>query len=148
MISVDQLRRYPFFSAVSEESLAQLAELAEPMEVPRGTEMFHEGEVAEDLFIIVRGEVDIQFQLGSGQLKAVDKLLDGDLLNWSALIEPYKLTATGTAARPTEMISFNARKLRELCDRDHELGFRVMSKVCEVLAKRLQAARVMLASKD
>ncbi len=51
------------------------------------------------MLIIVKGEVNIEFLLGNGELRVVDTMVEGDLLGWSALIEPYKMTANGTPSK-------------------------------------------------
>ncbi len=87
MISPEVLRRYPYFSGISNESLKQLAMIAEEKSIPANCAMFHEGDSASHLSVILKGEVNIQYTLGNGELRTVDTLVDGDLLMWSALVE-------------------------------------------------------------
>lgn len=145
MISPEVLRRYPYFAGISDESLKQLAMIAEEKSVSANVEMFREGDPANRLYIIVKGEVNIQYLLGSGELRTVDTLVGGDLLMWSALVEPYKATAIGTTTKPTELVCLGAAKLRDLCQSDPMLGYRLMTQVARLLAHRLESARVQLA---
>ena len=46
--------------------------------------LFAEGEPVKHLGIIVRGEVNIQYLLGNGEMRTVDTLVGGDLLGFSA----------------------------------------------------------------
>ena len=71
MISPEVLRRYPYFGGISDESLKQVAMLADEVKVPAGTQMFNEGDPANYLYLIVRGEVNIQYELGTGELRTV-----------------------------------------------------------------------------
>jgi CRP/FNR family transcriptional regulator, cyclic AMP receptor protein len=145
MISPEVLRRYPYFAGVGEESLKRVAMITAERFVPAGTTMFREGDPAEHLSIICKGEVNIQYELGNGELRTVDTLVDGDLLCWSALIEPYKVTAIGTTTKGTELASIDAVKLRKLCDEDPRLGYCLTKQVAKLLAHRLEGARVQLA---
>ncbi len=145
MISPEVLRRYPYFAGIDDESLKQLAMIAEEKTVPVGTVMFREGDPASHLSIIVKGEVNIQYILGSGELRTVDTLGDGDLLLWSALVEPFKATALGTTTRETRLVRIDAAKLRLLCEKEPILGYRLMTQVGRLLAHRLEGARVQLA---
>jgi len=145
MISPELLRRYPYFAGIDEESLKQLAMIAEEKTVPVNTVMFREGDPASHLSIIVKGEVNIQYILGDGELRTVDTLVDGDLLLWSALVEPYKATALGTTTRETHLARIDAAKLRLLCEQEPILGYRLMTQVAKLLAHRLEGARVQLA---
>jgi CRP-like cAMP-binding protein len=146
MISPEILRRYRYFAGLSEESLKAIAMIAEEKRVPAGQRMFHEGDPATYLYVIQKGEVNIQYLLGDGTLRTVDTLVDGDLLVWSALIEPYKMTAIGTATKDTRLVAIAAPRLRELCEKDPLLGYRLTTQVARLLAHRLETARVQLAA--
>jgi len=146
MVSTELLRRYPYFAPVSEESLRQLAMIAEERVVPAGETMFLEQSPASRLYIIVRGEVAIQYTLGSGQRRTVDRLVDGDLLVWSALVPPYRTTCAGIVEKETHLIGFEAARVRELCERDPLLGYRLMTQVVMLLGHRLTGALVQLAA--
>ena len=114
MISPEVLRRYPYFASIDDESLKAVAMIAEEKCVSAGADMFSEGDPAETLNIIVKGQVNIQYLLGNGELRTVDTLVDGDILGWSALVEPYKYTAIGTAAKQTQFVAIQSKKLRDL----------------------------------
>jgi CRP-like cAMP-binding protein len=148
MISPEVLRRYPYFATVSEESLKAVAMIADERKVPTGTQLFSEGDPADAMNIIVRGEVSIQYVLGSGERRTVDTLVDGDILGWSALVEPYRYTAVGTASKDTQLVCIRSKDLRALCNRDPFLGYRLMTQIAKLLAHRLEAARIQLATVD
>ncbi len=145
MISPEILRRYPYFADVSEESLKQLAMIAEEKTIPANTVVFNEGDPAEYLSVILQGEVNIQYRLGTGELRTVDTLVAGDLLGWSALIEPYRYTAIATTTKPTQVARLDGPQLRKLCEGDPLLGYKLTSQIAKLLAHRLEGARVQLA---
>lgn len=145
MISPEMLRRYSHFVGISDESLKQLAMIAEERSISAGTVVFREGDPADHIGVILDGEVNIQYTLGNGELRTVDTLVGGDLLMWSALVEPYKATAQATAAKDTHLAKIDAAKLRSLCEEDPMLGYRLMTQVAKMLANRLEGARVQLA---
>lgn len=148
MISPEVLRRYPYFAAVGDETLKAVAMMAEERLVPAGTEMFGEGDPATAMNLITKGEVDIQYVLGNGEHRTVDTLVDGDLLGWSALVEPYKYTAHAIARKETQLVAINGEKLRALCAADPHLGYRLLTQIAKLLAHRLEGARVQLATVD
>lgn len=145
MISPEVLRRYTYFVGLSDESLKQLAMIAEEKAVSANSVMFREGDPASHLSIILKGEVNIQYILGNDELRTVDTLVDGDLLMWSALVEPYKATALGTTTKETRLARIDAAKLRLLCEKEPILGYRLMTQVARLLAHRLEGARIQLA---
>ena len=146
MISPEMLRRWPYFAGISEESLKAVAMIADEKAVAAGAHMFSEGDPADALNIIVKGEVNIEYVLGTGDRRTVDTLVEGDILGWSALVEPYKYTAVGTATKPTQMITISAQKLRDLCEKDPQLGYQLTTQIAKLLAHRLEGARVQLAA--
>lgn len=146
MVSPELLRRYPYFAKVSEETLKQIAMLAEERSYPAGMQLFSQGDPADYLNIIMEGEVQIQYELGSGEKRTVDTLVAGDILVWSALIEPYRTTAIGRTSKPTKVIAIKAKPLRELCDRDPMVGYQLTKEIAKLLAHRLESARVQLAA--
>ncbi|MBN2131644.1 MAG: cyclic nucleotide-binding domain-containing protein [Sedimentisphaerales bacterium] len=148
MISPEVLRRYAYFAPIAEESLKQIAMLAEERVVPAGTVMFYEHDPANTLYVILKGEVDIKYTLGSGEMVTVDTLIDGDLLVWSALVEPHRTSGVGTTTRETRLAAIDAAGLRHLCYEDPQLGFRLMSEIASLLADRLERARTQLAVVD
>lgn len=148
MISPETLRRYPHFADMSEDVLKSLAMIASEQTFPAGQQLFYEGDTAKNLHVILSGEVDIRYVMGSGEPRTVDTLVAGDLLCWSALVEPYKTTAIGTATKDTRVVSLDGAKLREFCKAHPEVGYAFMTQVAKLLANRLDNARVQLAAVD
>jgi len=148
MISPEMLRRFNCFSPVREESLQALATIAREESVAAGRHLFGEGDPADTLSLIVDGEVDVRYLLGSGESRVVDTLIAGDIVGWSALVEPYKMTGIATTCKPTRLIRIQAKPLRELCERDPLLGYRLSTQVVRLLADRLEATRAHLATAD
>jgi len=146
MLSPEMLRRFNCFTPIREESLKALAMIANESCVPAGTRLFQEGDPADMLSLIADGEVDIQYATGSGELRTVDTLVRGDLLGWSALVEPYKMTSVATASTGVRLVIIEARRLRALCEQDPQLGYRLMTQACRLLGDRLDATRLQLAT--
>lgn len=146
MVSPELLRRFQSFSGLNELLLKQIAMIAEERTVPAGVRLFDEGMPADYLYVIVQGEVNIQYLLGSGEMRTVDTLVEGDLLVWSALVEPYRTTAYGTTTKETHLIAIRAEQLRQLCEENPILGYRLMTQVAKLLAHRLEGARIQLAA--
>ena len=55
------------------------------------------------------------------------------------------MTANGTTTKNTELIRFDAVKLRQLCEKDSALGYHLMVQIAKLLAHRLEGASVQLA---
>ena len=146
MVSPELLRRHSVFRDASDESLRRLAMAGEEKTLEPGAVLFRDGEPAHHLYIIIKGEVDIVHVLNDDSSSTVDTLVAGDLLAWSAVVEPFRMTATAVAKRLTVVLAVTAAVVRELCEADRALGYGVMLEVTKVLSHRLQGARVQLAT--
>ena len=145
MVSVESLRSLPFFVGISMESLKALAAIAEERNFKAGEAFWKEGDTVQWLLILRRGEVDVIYQLQSGKQCIVDTVVGGELTGWSALVEPYRHTATCVARENGSALYLEAAGLRKLCVQDPAIGYHLLIQVAHTLSSRLNGARVQLA---
>ncbi len=145
MVSPELLRRFPYFSGVSHETLRKLAMLAEEKTFAQGESVFQEWQRADHLYILLSGQVEIRFIVG-GQPQAVDTVEERELLVWAALVEPYRTAGTAVALRDSKVIAFEATQLRRLCSEDPRLGYSLYREVVKAIADRLEGTRIQLAT--
>ena len=146
MVTSDFLRRYSHFSQLNSEWLDKLAAMADEQIVGAGQPIFAESDPAEYLYLIVRGEVNLACELGSGEFRVVDTLVDGELVGWASLVEPYRCRTFSTAVKETHLVRFKAAQLRALCEADYSFGRQLLTQVARLLSGRLKSARVQLAA--
>lgn len=146
MISPERLRRYPHCAGAPDDLLKAVAMLAQERPFKAGDRLFEEGATATKLMFLDSGEVDIVYRLGDDREVAVETLVEGDLMAWSALLDPYRLTATGLARKDGVAIEIEAEKLRQICQENPSHGFVMMTQVAKTLRDRLSATRVQLAA--
>ena len=147
MVSPELLRRYPFFADLTNGQLVSLAMIAQTAMYDAGETVFSQDEPATHFFLVVDGRVSLFVEFDSRALRAtITDIEKGEVFGWSALVEPYAYTATAECARSSELISFDAFELRCLMKTDAQLDRVLMHRTSEVLASRLHAAYVELAS--
>ena len=146
MVSPDLLRQSAHFSRLSPEALQKLASIADQQAVAAGETIFAESDPAEYLYLISRGEVNLTCELGNGEHRVVDTLVDGELVGWAAFVEPYRCRSLATAVKDTTLVRFDAAKLRLFCEADHALGRDLLTQIAQMLSSRLNSARVQLAA--
>jgi CRP-like cAMP-binding protein len=145
MVTADLLCHYAHFADLSDEARQKLASIAQERVVTAGTKVCDDNDPADELFLVLHGEVELEYEMGSGETRAVDTVVDGELLVWSSLVEPYRCTAIGVAKKETHLIAFDAAKLRAFCEEDHAFGHQLLNHVAKMLADRLGNARAQLA---
>jgi CRP/FNR family cyclic AMP-dependent transcriptional regulator len=146
MVSPEILRCYPYFGGVDMEALRAIAVISEEHTVEAGETVFQEGEPAERLYIVTRGEVDICYQLNTGEKRVVDTVVSGELLSWSTLVPPHRTTATAVTRGPARLLAIDGERLRELCAENDVLRAQLMTQITHTLSSRLEGARVQLAA--
>jgi CRP/FNR family transcriptional regulator, cyclic AMP receptor protein len=127
-LKVDRLRRAPLFSELSKKELTQLARLSEDVEVEAGQVLCREGEVGQEFFVIVDGQVEVTRNGKSVRRQGGDEFF-GEI----ALIEDVPRTATVKAKTPLRLFVLTGRDFRHLV-KDSPT---VERKVMRALARRL-----------
>ena len=106
--------------------------------------LFREGEVHAKIYWIKEGRVRLEMSGTRAGAKAMLTAGPGDLLGWSALLGDQRMTATAVATLDTTLISFDADALSQLCEQNHDIGYKVMFTIAKSLSKRLVATRLQL----
>jgi CRP-like cAMP-binding protein len=143
METVDQmLAQHPFLKGLEKRYLRQLASLATPLSFKPLKMIFHEGDDANEFYLIQQGQVAIEmFMLGCEALQ-IQALEAGEVLGWSWLVPPYHWHFSARAIEPTQVIALDGRALRTRCEEDHDLGYEILKRFTHVVVQRLEATRL------
>lgn len=146
MISLELLRRYPFFAGLDEGELKAIAMIADKVEMSTGTILFEEGHVADAFYLLLEGSVELSFNspLDPNVQIHVDDVNPGEPFAISALIPPHLLTHTARVSSACSTIRLDAAALRALCDADSKVGHTLMRQVAIAAMERLHYTRVQL----
>lgn len=138
------LARHPFFQEVAPTEPGAIVERARLISFEPGRLIFHQGEPAEQLFLITMGKVSLEvFAPQRGPILLMT-LGPEDVLGWSWLFPPYRWHLDARALEPTQAIAIDGARLRERCEANHELGYQLMHHSVSVIEQRLQAALLQL----
>lgn len=148
MVAPDIIVNFPHFSDFQQDEIKALATLGEEERYKAGEFVFHEGDPAVKLFLLLEGRVEMLMNTNAGgtQQGVVMTVGPGEVFAWSALVEPYQLTASARCATGVRTVAIPAAGVRALTEISCPLGFRLMQKACQVASARLRAARVQLLS--
>jgi CRP-like cAMP-binding protein len=152
MISLENLRRYPFFGECSYAQLISIAWISSVESYPAGVTLFQKGQPANTLYFLETGSVDLFYPLLENPSKntvdeiALNEVNPGDPFGIAALIEPNIYTATGRTAKDSHVIQIEAIPLRALFEKDKRLAYLFTRLATKSAVERLDAARVQLAA--
>jgi CRP-like cAMP-binding protein len=125
---VEALKRAPLFEGLSRKELVELARVSEDLEVPAGTVLCREGEVGQEFFVILDGEVEVK---RNGRRLA--QRGGGEFVGEIALLEGIPRMATVTAKTPLRIFVLTRNAFIALVDANPG----VERKVLRTLARRV-----------
>jgi len=147
MITPELISRYPFFSDLEIDDITELANSAEGVTIDTGEFIFREGEFLRNFYIVVEGAVGIVHEESKNKKKkktetVISAVGPGHVFAWSALVPPYKATASARSLTPCWLIAFDCKKLFKSFEADCEFGYRMMQKIVQISRDRLLDARI------
>jgi len=149
MISPELLRRYPFFSLLTDDQLKAIAMIAGEKTYPKDTILLKEDTPASKLFLLLEGDVDLIFS-GGGEGAIVNALVGsiapGEVLGVSSMIEPFKFISSAKSTTAIKVIEIDSSALRALCEVDAKMGYALMRNIATAVLERLKYTQVELAA--
>ncbi|MET9689957.1 cyclic nucleotide-binding domain-containing protein [Streptomyces sp. NPDC006514] len=130
--------------ALPADCRSRLMELAREVNFAEGTRIFREGGRADRLWIVRSGTVTLDVPVPGRRAAVIESLGAGQLVGCSWLFKPYSWRLGAEAMTPVRTYEFDAAGVRMLMDADTAFGSALGHWVGQVLAHRLQAARVRL----
>ncbi len=127
---LDLLHSIPLFARLDRKHLERLGMLTEEVDVPAGKVLIRQGELGDDLMILVSGQVNVERDGAR-----VNTLGPGDFFGEIALIDHGPRTATVTTDSPSRLLVVNHRDFHALMEEFPALAATVL--LC--LADRLRS---------
>ena len=145
MATLEQiLQEHPFFAGAPAELIRLVAGCARNHIFHAGEYLFHEGEPANEFFLIREGKVALEIKAPAHPAIVFETLAVGDFAGSSWLIPPYRWVFDARAVELTRTTGIDAACLRGKCEADHDLGYEMMKRFLPALVKRLQATRLQI----
>lgn len=122
------------FEDLTSEQIRLIQPLFVSIECPENTALFQQGEPAEYAFMLVSGEILIQFKPDDGPNLTIARLRSEGVVGWSSALGNPVYTSSAICASECQLLRFRGQNLRQLCEEDPG--------VSEFLLKRLAAVVV------
>jgi CRP-like cAMP-binding protein len=152
------LTRFSFFSDVDSDTLKAIAKKGEVLEFNPGDIIFRVDEPATHFYGLLEGEINLILVFKEKILKTdieyeeaiqasmvdeekeiiVDHVVAGQVFGWAAIAGPSKRTVTAQCSEASRVISIPAAELKVMFDKDHTLGYTIMKRLSDIIARRLQ----------
>ena len=146
-----RLRDNELFGALTEEELSRLAPLCSDFVVIEDAVVFTEGRTASHLYLVTEGQIALQKAIRVPHARhsrrtTVALCGPGDVVGWSALVDPFKYVLSAMGWESSRLISVDAKLLRRVLDLYPELGYKVMMSLSAVMSRRLRQTTEALVS--
>ena len=152
------LSGFSFFSDVDPDTLETIAAKCEILEFIAEDVIFHVDEPATHFYGLLEGEVDLVLVFKDKVLKTdieyeeaiqttmvdeekeinVDTVTAGQVFGWASMVGPAKRTVNAECSETSRVLAIPADELIAMFDKDHTLGFSIMKRLSDIIAKRLR----------
>jgi CRP/FNR family transcriptional regulator, cyclic AMP receptor protein len=126
---VEWIRHVPLFSQCSRRELAQIAGIADEIDLRKDKVLIREGERGREFFVLLEGSAEV-----TKDGRKINTLGPGDFFGEIALVSNSPRTATVTATSPIHTLVIADRSFRRLLDDVPEIQRKVLVALAERLA--------------
>ena len=126
---IDLIKSVPLFSGASKSELAEIAAIADEVDLPAGKTLTTEGETGREFFVLIEGTADVT-QGG----RKIREMGPGDFFGEIALISKAPRTATVTTSSPVRALVITDRAFRQLLEHSPQIAVVALTALAERLA--------------
>ncbi len=139
--SIFPLRESELFSGLSSGDLSSIVNMCVDSRVGEGAMLFAQGHNAAWLYIVTDGLIALQTSMRAphaGQPRSTTVALcgRGEIVGWSAMMEPFRYVLSASAWHDCRLIAIDASLLRRSLDSNPLIGFVVMQSLFQVMSRR------------
>lgn len=138
------LKRFPLLSELTDADREAVAELLEPIELAPGRQCFREGQEADGLLLVERGELRLESQR-SGELGSSG---EGTVLGALSLLVVGPREVTAMAVVPTRVLQLSRTSFLRLAEDHPRTGLRLAQAIMAEFAGAVREGLDRIASSD
>ncbi|MBN1798091.1 MAG: cyclic nucleotide-binding domain-containing protein [Spirochaetales bacterium] len=137
------LKNNQIFRGLNDEELQEIAKICYEKEFSNGSIIFDEDSSGTGMYILVKGQVDIQMNMGiETELATVHVIKEGEVFGELSLVDKAPRSATTKAAGDSIAFILESEKFENLCRTNAHIGFVVMKNIAEIVSARLRETNI------
>ena len=141
---LENLGGIALFDDFSSWQLELLAPLFEPYSCIAGTVIFHQGDEAEYLYLILEGIALIQYKPYDSQPITLTHLRDGDAFGWSAAIGRSRYSSSAISGGELKALRIRGADLRRICREHRSTGTTILNRLAHGVSGRWKNAHLQV----
>src|SRR6266487_1859375 len=122
------IKSVPLFAPLAKPQLAQVASIADEVQLPEGRALTRQGERGREFFVLLEGEAEVR---RNGRKRATIRA--GDFFGEMALISDRPRNATVTATTPVRLLVIRDTDFRSVLLRTPQIALKVLAAFVERL---------------
>ena len=123
---MNRLRKVSIFEGLTDAQLAEIQEISSTEEFKKGQYLFRQGDVAQYLFVILRGRIKLVKHAPTGATTIIEIYSVGDELSAAALIEDGPYPASARALTDGIVLKLPKAHFKRLLKEWPQVSFNVM----------------------
>jgi len=132
------LATVPLLDGVPPATLEALARVLRRRDVAAGEVIWHEGDEAEAMLLVVDGRVSVSLRLPGDRAVEVSAVGPGEVLGEVPLLDGGRHSATARASEPTSLLSLSRADFAALVSVRHPTAFALKRRIAGVACVRLR----------
>ena len=143
-MNLEKYTHLAFFSGLNPAEIQLLMPYFMPQTWVAGTIVFDQGDCAEYLYLVVRGELTIRYKPEDGPVMNLTRIQPGGIFGWSAAMGNPTYTSAAVCALDSEVLRIRGADLRMIIEKYPELGKVILNRLTAIIGERqrVQQSRV------
>ncbi len=142
MVDVIDLRQHEIFDVLSEKQLSKIAKITEIRTYQNRDHIFERGDRADHLFIVNKGTINLREIKYAGETGVSFEICEpGELFGAASLMQPREYSLTAVCLGDSEVMAIEADRLLDICQREPELGYKLMLLIAQRYLDRYKRAK-------
>jgi CRP/FNR family transcriptional regulator, cyclic AMP receptor protein len=136
MIPLKEMEKVGIFKPLSQKMVEELASIGDITTAEKGDYLFHDGDPADDFYIIKEGKVVLEFERPDGSIDT-ETVSPGMGVGCSALSGLRSYAGHGRCKEASRFLHWPQSELRRLFEKDSRLGYLLIRASAKMLSKRI-----------
>lgn len=129
------LKQRDLFGSLNKDFVSEIMNCAETESYPAGDFLFHEGDPAAWLFILLKGSVKLRLGQTGRAVYVVSHA--GEVFGWSSLVGRSSYSASAQCMSPTKLLRFDKNRLQAVIEKDAAGSATLFQNLSAILGGRL-----------
>ena len=129
------LKQRDLFGSLDKDFVREIMDISEIQTPEAGEMLFHEGDPAAWLFIMLKGRVKLTLGQSGRVIYVVSNA--GEMFGWSSLVGRDSYSASAQCMLPTKLLRFDRTKLEKIIYNDAAASVQLFKTMAAILGERL-----------